>query len=211
MNELTLIVGIIVLLLFVLLLIRFVQPQLIYSFRQILAKIEINRAILLIDADDGDRADAMERYRRALIKDIRYETNHHGESYVMRRLKKISELYRIIDHKGLYGDRPHDQDTSAKICIIELANLLDNLGRDLIAVREVNAPKIPSSEILSFLKNEADHLSGVTPLEGEQEDALETWFVENPMSIEQCIELLTAAAWALACRQRNTTLFGQRR
>lgn len=185
-------------LLFVLLLLRFVQPQLIYSLRQVLSKIEVNRAVLQAETDSDL---ALARYQNALIKDIRYESQFYSDSYVMERLKKISELYRILDRNMRDGDEVIEKERSPQICIIELANLLDSLGRNLIPTKEFDSPFAPAHEILEFLKART-----IDKLKNEGQvpkiaDSLETWYVENPMTIEQCIELLSATAWALACRQ----------
>lgn len=191
---------------FLLLLVRFVLPELIYIIRQILAKIEINRLILEEDsAEEGadPDPDRPNKFQRALIADIRYESPFAGDEYVMNRLKKISVLYRILVREQRANNGVNDINASPHVCIIELANLLDNLGRKLVPRTEFDNPVSHSREILRFLMEEVRRKSN--PGEGDQEPdedvPIEAWYTENPMSIEQCIELLSAAAWALAYRE----------
>jgi hypothetical protein len=210
MNYLPWIIG--SFLLFVLIL-RFVQPELIYSFRQTLVKIGINKVYL--DQADG-REGLTPRYNSLLIKDLRYETLGHDSSYALKRINKIRELYSTLD-----SDRAQVSESKnirkTVICIVELANLLKNLGENVIPTREFRYPTVKADEILMRVANHIrtsenstdTSREGVSDLTSDNE--VEEWFMENPMSIEQIIEILNAAVFGLAYRQRADEIYESRR
>lgn len=175
---------------------RFVQPELIYSFRQVVMDVRANKAFL--DYEVG-RGDANELFKEQLMNDLRQETHEHNEDYALERALKIRELYRVMDLRR--ASTPEQAKAlKPQVCIIELANLLGNLGREVIPRIEYNHSLVKGQGLLAYIGNEIRRTKDEEPLASEKE--IEEYFTENPISVEQAIELLTAAVSGLAYRQR---------
>ncbi len=179
---------------------RFVQPELIYSVRHALVKVRTNKVFLDYDANRFTNSNV---FPDLLMKDFRYESRDYDEQYVLKRVMKVRELYRILDMKrqpipGLTKER------KPQVCIIELASLLGSLGSNVTPDRKFNYATIDAASILTFIGNEirrkSDENSSDTPLENAS--AVEAWFTKNPISVEQVIEILISAVFGLAYRQR---------
>jgi hypothetical protein len=182
-----------------LLLIRFVQPELIYGLRQVLVQVEANKTFLGYEAG---RDGLTGSFQRLLIADARYEALDLDEEYVFNRIQKIRELYRALDPRRPLADKSLRDSQRPQVCIIELASLLSNLGRQVSLQSEFQRPIISERGILAFIANEI-RLSQMEPPLSDAD--VQGWFVENPISVEQVIELLIAAAFGLALRQRSSS------
>ena len=202
--------------LFVLLLLfmRFVQPELIYSFRQILVKIGMNKVYL--DQDAG-RSDLSARYQELLIKDLRFETVGYDSSYALKRINKIRELYSTLDwHRS--EDFSINKERRPQVCILELVSLLKNLGEHIRPQRDYDYPTVKADAILKLIANEIRLIQSSRqndqsgePLKLGSDKEVEEWFMENPMSIEQTIEVLIAAVFGLAYRQKIVEVYESRK
>ena len=182
------------------LILRFVNPELLYSVRQLLVKIGMKKVFL--DRKAG-RDDVSGTYNRLLIKDFRYETVGNDWVYALRRVNKIRELYSTLDWQreegvpGLPREERKPQD-----CIIELANLLGNLGGRVQPEMDIDHKTVKAGDILRLIGNEIkDPTTGPLAEDGE----VERWFMEHPVSIEQVIEVLIAAVFCLSYRQQLET------
>lgn len=183
------------------LIIRFIQPELIYTIRQTIVKVKTNKAFLDYDANRFNTANT---FPDLLMKDFRYETRDYDEKYVLQRVMKIRELYRILDLRrpavpGLTRER------KPQVCIIELASLLGNLARHITPDLKFSYSTVGAQDLLAFIGNQiiTKH-PGQSPLKNEKE--VEEWFAEHPVSIEQVIEILNTAVFGLAYRQRTQQL-----
>ena len=186
------VVGIVVLMALVL---RFIQPELIYGFRQALITVRTNKVFL--DQEAG-RPHADRTFLDLILTDLRYETRYYDERYVLQRITKVRELSRMLDSKrnGLAkGSVPRDG-----ICIIELSNMLKNLGENLIPGLQYAGATVDASTLLAFIGNRMREKEGLGQFKKERE--VEEWFSTHPVSIDQTVEILIAAAFALAYRQR---------
>ena len=178
------------------LVLRFVQPELIYGLRQVLLQIRTNKAFL--DYEAG-RVNLSPAFQELLIKDFRYEALDVDEEYVFRRVNKIRELYRALDPRRPLAENLL-KEQQPQVCIVELAALLGSLGRRVEPKNEYHQPVISGRGLLTHIANEIRS--------SRQEDALPDdqsvydWFTENPLSIEQTIEIMIAAALGLAFRQK---------
>jgi hypothetical protein len=176
-----------------LLLTRFVQPELIYSVRKGLVMIGGNKAF--IDKDAG-RDNVDKRYKQLLVHDARYETRTYDEIFILQeRIVKITELYRLLD-----PSRPLATPQKTKVCIVELAALLANLGRTIEEDPENNAPIVQAVALLKQIANGVRASQDEEPIQDDEE--IDSWFIDNPITIEQVIELLIAAVVALAHRRQ---------
>jgi hypothetical protein len=176
-----------------LLLMRFIQPELIYSVRQGMVSVGTNKAF--IDKMDG-RHDVDVMYKQLLVQEDRHETRTSDEMFILlNRVAKISELYRLLDPR-----RPLVKDQKPQVCIVELGALLSNLGHNVEINPEHIAPTIKAGAVLKYIANEILASQNEKPLEND--DDIDDWFTDNPISIPQVIELLIAAVVALAHRQQ---------
>jgi hypothetical protein len=185
------VVGFIVL---IVLVIRFIQPELIYSVRQALVEVRTNKAFL--DWQEG-RSSAAAAFSRQLIKDVRYETREYDEEHVLWRVNKIRELYRLLDpRRKSVGSHTASRD---RVCIVELAEMLKNIGMHVTPRVEYAGAVVGADGLLTFLANSVRESENFPVLENDAE--IQSWFSEHPISIEQTVEILIAAVSALAYRQ----------
>src|SRR6266498_4448496 len=78
-----------------LLVLRFIQPELIYGLRRGLVMVSTNKAF--IDKIAG-RSNVEDVFRQLLMREARYETRTYDEIFILQdRIVKISELYRLLD------------------------------------------------------------------------------------------------------------------
>src|SRR5262245_32824597 len=80
------------LLLLVLMLARFTQPEMLYAVRHALVQVKTKKAFLDYYAN---RFTSASRFPDLLGDDLRYETRDSDEEDVLRRVDKIRELYRV--------------------------------------------------------------------------------------------------------------------
>jgi hypothetical protein len=180
---------------FFFLILRFIQPELIYTLRQAIVKVEINKAFLesdeLCDTDDEAKI-SEDHFKKALAKDFRSESRRYDREYVSDRLQKIKELYRL--QHGMHKNKNY------QICIVELSNLLSSVAHNL-SLQEDNQYKLTYAEdVLKFLSVQRiannDEVSEAT--------TIEEWFESNPISVEQSLEVLSAVIFALLLRENNS-------
>lgn len=182
----------VIILLFMIL--RFVQPELIYIVRHTLIKV---RAAKVFRDSAAYRFTPPKSFPSLLGDDLRYETRDFDEKNILKRVDKIRELYRVLVR------RPHMFDTKKnkpQVCIVELAGLVGNLGRHMLPDRKFNYPTLDASALLAFIGNEMRNEKDLPPLKDVAQ--IEAWFIANPISIEQVIEILIAAIFGMAYRQR---------
>jgi hypothetical protein len=178
-----------------LLVMRFIQPELIYGIRRGLVMVSTNKAF--IDKMAG-RSDVEDVFRQQLMREARYETRTYDEIFILQdRIVKISELYRLLDLR-----RRLVKDQRPQVCIVELGGLLTNLGRQIDANPEHNSPVIKAGALLEFIGNGVRASQNELPFESE--DEIDQWLIDNPISIEQVIELMIASVVGLAHRQQAT-------
>jgi hypothetical protein len=180
-----------VLLIFLLFLIlRFVQPELIYAFKQPLAEVGMNRLLL-----SPPSRKASERFRALLISDLRQETRFVSGVHVRDRLIKNRELLRGLESVRL-EDSTYPSGRSPTVCLNELANLLGLISFRIRPSGPYDESPVEAAKFLHTIAvcNGADPsgLSGISDLE--------IWFQSHPITIEQAIELIYAAMYALSYR-----------
>lgn len=199
------VIGVAVVMLAVLML-RFVQPELVYIVREQWIKVGINRVILEQEINRGK--DHNERYNELTLKEFRYETLGHSAEYVLQRAGKIRELYSAMDTKRAESMPELELDRRPQVCIVELANLLRNMGEHLETTSEYDYKTIKADAILGFIilqiSESAEHSASGERIAAPLPEAREVvdWFQRNPISIEQTLEVLLAAVYGLAYRLR---------
>jgi hypothetical protein len=180
----------VLLLLLSFLILRFVQPELIYAFKQPLAEVAMNR-LLLVPVSRK----ASEKFRALLISDLRQETRFVSGAHVRDRLVKNRELLRGLESVRL-GDSSYPSGRSPTVCLHELANLLSVISFRIRPSGPYDESPVEAANFLHDIavSNGADRdgLSGISDLE--------IWFQSHPITIEQAIELIYAAMYALSYR-----------
>jgi hypothetical protein len=190
-------VGVVVLLVLV---IRFLQPEFIYSLRYYLTRVQCAKTFLESQTTDEDRTSA---FARLLVNDCRFEVLGYDDRYVLERATKLRKLSHVLDlRRGKIPGLPDKR--KPQVCIIELANLLGNLARAMIPDKRYDYIPVDAHEILVFIGDRIRTSKGIQqPLASERHVA--DWFTESPTTIEQTIELLIASVHLLAYRQRAQT------
>src|ERR1044072_8591227 len=203
-----LLVIIVALFLLSLLVLRFVQPELIYIVREQLIQVGMSRVFLEQEAGRGKEHN--ERYSELRLKGFRYETLGNTAEYALDRAGKIRELYSDMDARRAEEMPGLEAERRPQICIVELANLLHNMGWRLTPRGRDEYKTVKADAILRFIalqmckesgEEAASGPSAVPPL--AQPSDVVKWFQENPISIEQAVEILLAAVHGLAYRLRE--------
>lgn len=172
----------------ILITIRFVYPELIYSIRRASVEVDTNRAFFEYDKKNPK---ASELFNKAQIKDIRFEVSTPDDEGLRSRIANIKKLYHL-------ARRDEEASETPKECLIELANLLAYHGTHLKPDPEVRHPLCVDNELLELLaraivsKEQFDDAS--TPVD------VQSWFEHHPVSIEQILEMLSAILHTLAYR-----------
>src|SRR5579872_145963 len=133
------------------LILRFVQPELIYGLRKMLLKVQANK--LFLDREEG-RWGGNAIFQDILVKDFRYEALDLDQENVFRRINKIRELYRLLDSRRPLGGEGAAGNQQPEVCIIELAAVLGSLGRQIVPLVEYHQPIISGRGILTHIANE---------------------------------------------------------
>lgn len=182
-----------ILLLFLIL--RFIHPELIYIVRH--AVIQVRSTKFFLDSNEN-RFVSISAFPDLLGEDLRYETRVYDDQYVLKRVDKIKELYRVLSRRPqVFGSK---RARKPQACIVELANLLGNLGRHMTPDKKFSYSVIDAASLLTFIGNEIrkkDRQAQLTNI-----DDVEAWLKVNPISIEQIIEILIASVFTLAYRKR---------
>lgn len=181
----------------ILLMLRFVRPELIYSFRYYLTRVQSTKTLLDSEASDEDRrAD----FVALMVNDHRYEVLGYDEEYIFERTTRLRRLYHVLDlRRGEVLGLPAQR--QPQVCLIELANLLGKLAKDITPDKKYDYPPIDANEILTFIGNRIREAKGLRrPMVNEKQVA--DWFIQFPISIEQLIEILIAAVNSLAYRHK---------
>jgi hypothetical protein len=185
------------------LVLRFVQPEAIYAVREQLVEIGINRVWLEQDAGLG--RDHNTRYNELRLKALRYETLGHTAEYALDRASKIRELYSGMGSRRAKDMPDLGSEMRPQVCIIELGNLLRNMGEHLEPMLEYDYRTIKADAILGFIVREMcadEKAAGIEEQMPQHPSEVVKWFQSRPMSIEQTIEILLAAVHGLAYRLR---------
>jgi len=183
------------LLLLVLMLARFIQPEMLYAVRHALVQVKTKKAFLDYYAQ---RFTAANRFPDLLGDDLRYETRDSDEEDVLKRVDKMRELYRVQMLKSVVpGVKKYGK---PQICIVELAGMLVNLGRKVKPDRKFKYHTVDAERLLRFICDEIRINNHEPPLEDVFD--VEEWLRANPVSIEQVIEILISAIFGLSYRQR---------
>lgn len=182
-------------LLLVLMVARFIQPEMLYAVRHALVQVKSTKAFL----DYYERRFVGgKRFPDLLGEDLRFETRDSDEEDVLSRVDKIRELYRVQVLKHLVpGVKKFGK---PQICIVELAGMLVNLGREVKPERQFRYPIVDGERLLKVISDEIRIKNGQRPLKSVAE--VEKWFTSHPISIEQVIEILISAIFGLSYRQR---------
>lgn len=174
---------------------RFIQPEMIYVVRYALNQIKTTKAFL--DYYDN-RFTSSSTFPDRLGDDLRFETRDSDEEDVLTRVDKIREIYRVeIWKHTVPGVKKHGK---PQICIVELAGMLVNLGRDVKPEERFRHATIDADLLLKFICDEVRVKSGEPPLGDTSQ--VEEWLTNHPISIEQVIEILISAIFAMSYRQR---------
>ena len=186
--------------LLVCLVLRFVQPELIYGVRQVLMHIRTNKAIL--DYEAG-KSNTNAVWKEQLMNDFRFDAQECDGDYALKRVLKIKELYRTLDSNRdtLHGAA---NDPSPQVCILELSTLIGSLGKQLTPSSEYTRSIISSRGLLAYIGNELRRQQGEAIFDTDK--SIVDWFIENPISIEQTIEILCTAVYGLAYRLKTNEL-----
>jgi len=196
-----LIAGLMVLLLIVL--VRFVQPELFYWLRDELTQVRAvrlgvyRRAMSRGDLETNDRMQAWidREALEIMVQDLRPERSWASTDGMFKRCLKIRELYRAI-RTGLSEDHKRVGRMSATLCIVELSAMVSCAAREI----EPNLGYTPS------LLSAEDVLRLVTSSRGEKdlaENDLREALMQNPISIEEVIEIQIACVYALLYRLKR--------
>ncbi len=188
---------------------RFIQPELIYIVRGALHKVKSRKLVL---DSTAYRFTSAKEFPDLLGDDLRYETHNYDEKYIFNRVHKIKKLYRILVRRPpVFRSKKH----KPQACIVELAGMLENLGRHVLPDQKFSYPTVHAASLLAFIGNEMRRQSTslpplvdvadikdlfmTDPIRVEYE--IKNWFTTNPISIEQVIEILIAAVYGMAYRQ----------
>lgn len=177
----------------VLMILRFVQPELVYWLRKAFAGVRRNMLFLRRDEDkDFDNTEYIEIY----LNDLRPEGVPGSCREVLARVTKIRELYSLLD---LNRVRVRELPVAhrSNICIVELANMVSALAKNLEPSPRVSHRISKADQLLRLLAGErGDRSFGKNT--GEEEIA--EHYQTIPISIEQINEILIAAIYGMAYR-----------
>lgn len=173
---------------------RFVQPSLLYGVRRFLREVRTNKATL--DWEAG-RSVANREFVAALTRDSHPETGDVSVGAARRRANKLRELYRILDLRKPLPDGVARQD-SPTVCVIELADLIRNLAQHIKPSLENYRPVVPSGSLLKYVGQKVRLAEGVGGDLTDQDVGI--WYIENPITIEQVIEMLIAVVEGVCFR-----------
>jgi hypothetical protein len=176
---------------------RFVHPELIYSVREVLVKVGMNK--VLLDEEAGRSGNHNAKYYKLLIKKLQYETAGDSYNYAFDRVSKLRELYNTlsIQREELEGI---NVERKPQICIAELANLLHTLSKQIVPTKEYRHKTVKADALLRLIiERIRENNLQQAPLSDKE---VEDWFILNPISIEQVIEIQIAAVLGLAYRQK---------
>jgi hypothetical protein len=224
----------IIILLLIALVLRLFLPQLIYDLRRAFALVDAKKSIF--ESRVQTKTNSSKVFRNALVNDIRYDAPYSDERYIKNRVLKIKELYSALDPKRTTPINTDGKKMQVQVCIIELANMLETIGQNLSPNDDFIYSIIDSNSILTFIanevskkenasieksKNENADVNGFIPRDKfisiptnlsdphEKDSAISKWYETHPISLEQAIEILCAAAHSLACRLEKTKNYDQ--
>ena len=185
--DLSLMLGYLGLLFLVL---RFVQPEIIYWVRQAIVEARKNRAFLLVDANEK-----VGSYPELLVADLRPEGVPRDLKDVLARVTKIRELYAVLDWRRPKG-RELARSHKPNVCILELGNILKSLALRIKPSKDVVYSAMKANEILLQV---ARH-RGLGVSDDASDNEIERHFLEHNISIEQINEILVACIYAVNYR-----------
>ena len=185
--------------LFLLLVIRFVQPQIIYVFRQFVVSIRLNK--LLLEAEER-KVWKPQEYKKLLVQDLRpIGVSMGGVPAILARVAKVRELYSVLDMRRASVRTMREAENSQE-CTVELANMLASVSRALRPSAEYLDLSLKAHDILLLIAERRDRLNGreVTLPDPTDEEQMEAYFKQHPLTLEQLNEIVIAAIYSSVYR-----------
>ena len=186
------------------LVVRFVQPLVIYWLRELVIAVGMNKAIL--ESGSAERQGAKwdrERSRKfiqLMVMDLRPEGASGRRQKILPRVLDVRKLYSLLDpRRQQMKDLP--QVESSRKCVIELANMLASLARELEPNASFDYSSIKADELLHMIVHRrAQKNREADGLPQQDDEELQAFLQEKPLTIEQLNELVIAAIYAPAFR-----------
>jgi hypothetical protein len=175
-------------LLLVLLVLRFVRPDLAHRAKDVVVRAKINRMVLTAEPQSESSA---KRFSVLLGDAFRFDGAAVSTIAMQHRCQKLREFFAVLS-TGEFERRAHP---SVGNGLVELAAMMDLLGGRFCPGAEDRRIVVEAEDILGYL---AEALSSGRPRDSE---ALEAWLATTPMSIVQIGEILIAGVFALTYRE----------
>jgi hypothetical protein len=185
----------------VFLLVGLVFPEFFYDIRS--AVIRVKMAKVFYDIYEGKNP-SEELYKELRLADIRAEFSRiatgNGRSYATDRIRLLRERYSSFARE--IPKMPHlAEKYKPQLCITEAANLVSWLSKRLVVIAEDQPKPVGAEELLKFIY---DSYQAKTGAEGESGtgsgDPVIKWLRDNPMSVEQIMEILITVLYGLTYR-----------
>jgi hypothetical protein len=181
--------------LFCLLVLRFVQPALLIRCREFVVRTRINRELLELAAT-GRILSSPQEFGKLLSLQFRLENTARSSEALQHRCHKLRELIAVLTSDA-YGDAAS---ASVGMGLVELADMTATLGYRFKPSKEERHDVIDAEELLTFIAQRLAGCSAVGPA------AVEDWLREHPLSVIQIGEVLVAAVYALTLREQTPAL-----
>ena len=127
---------------FLMLVLRFVQPEILYGLRTSVVEARKNKAFLL-----WDEGKTVSLFGQLLMRDLRPEGVPRNLDDVFPRVTKIRELDAVLgsSHHGV-SELP--QFANSNICVLELANIIRDLSKRVRPSARVSAQVMHANQHL---------------------------------------------------------------
>jgi len=181
----------------ILMVIRFILPEVIYTIRAAVNRIRYAKAFLDIAAGKSINED---EYKNLLVNDSRTEASLIAMGDSLERINEIRELVFVFSHT-----RNHQylaRKWKPQYCIVEATSLLGNLARRIEPINESADHIVDAHTILDFIYQQ-QHMPQSEKKKRMNAADLEKWLQENPISIEQVSEIVFSAIFGIAYRYRK--------
>lgn len=169
---------------FVLFLIRLVQPAFVYRVRAFLARVRVSRALARLEANNLLRPDL---YKLLTPAYHRIGAADGIDSFLYRSVQIRKSL--ALSRREPHGANAHERN----LCLVELAAMIEALGRQPLEEGIPNAPIIGADRILFALARERFGSS----LDGKSTKEAISMCEKFPANIDQCAEVLIVAIYLL--------------
>jgi len=178
----------------VVIVVRFVNPRVIYWLRDIVVAGQVKRDLLT--AKVGRDRLRKGRFADSLDRSLRYQVSGSSPEAMRWRCTRIRELFGMMSVRQDGGARGASPRPDLAGTIMELADMVHTLGARIPADYDAATPVLGAEAFLASCISCVEN--GAPLLDSE---AAERWLDEHPLSVEQIGELLIAAVYSLACRQ----------